>query len=166
MTSSLNPHRSLWAERPEWVVVPKATSNATDEQFVTVDGERRVISTHPVRASRNKNGGYDSLAVMQKNWSDGTTTYHCRWVGCDHEGPNYRSTAMHFARHRHGMGKMQPPADGPPPVDHVTQPRIENRIAGLERDLLDAMSAGAKTARRVGAVHRGEAHRSGSLRQR
>lgn len=112
-----------------------------------VDVPRTVLSVLPYMAHKSPSaaGGtrYQSQAVKERRWSDGTVDYVCAWDECSYEHKNLHSVARHFARKKdHGvvgeralvrdleylepMSKRQ--------IDRIDrlQARIEAAITGLD----------------------------------
>jgi hypothetical protein len=121
-----------------------AESESEPAPVVTGRRKRRITKSEPWSAHKGatKDGlstTYPSQAVMEREWSDGTKDYACRWEGCHftHETPH--SVASHYGGHRRGQGTApQPPVDGIDP-DHT--PAKAARIRRLRSEIDGALAA-------------------------
>lgn len=92
------------ADRSHAMEAAAAAKRATEQAKKEVDmpaPESRTITLvteGPMLAKTGSIGGrYASDIATQKEWSDGTITYHC--VRCDFEGDRPRSMASHWRKH-------------------------------------------------------------------
>lgn len=131
--------------QPESVPPPETAESEPEPAPVgTGRRKRRITKQEPWSAHKGatKDGlstTYPSQAVMERQWSDGTKDFACRWQGCHftHETPH--SVASHFGGHRRGQGTApQPPVDGIDP-DHAPAKRA--RIRRLRSEIDGALVA-------------------------
>jgi hypothetical protein len=85
---------------------PRAFVSA-DEDLVLPDDEpevsdRKLVRVEPMIARRRQGKGYPSGTTNQRQWSDGSVDYACRFEGCDYESPNRKSVGAHWRLHVHG----------------------------------------------------------------
>lgn len=89
----------------------------------------QVVSERPWHAHKGpgERGGrvYESAAVIERRWSDGTVDYRCAWEGCDYTSPIPRSVARHYGGRKDHVVVAEP---GPEHLDpEYTQPLTERR---------------------------------------
>jgi hypothetical protein len=122
-------------------------AEAEVQRIIAATSQRHIVSTEPWSAHgrRSRTGDsmvYPSEAVMQRNWSDGTKDYACRYEGCDYVRDIARPVANHYgAVHSRGQG-VQPkaPEDGiDPDFTHTTAQK--RRISKLRAEIDAAMTA-------------------------
>jgi hypothetical protein len=95
---------------------------------------RTVLSETPMLAkAAPPTAYYESGAVLERRWSDGTVDYACSWDSCDYASESYRSVATHYGR---SQSHDKPAEAG----DRIPGPSYEpqHRIAALEREIRDA----------------------------
>lgn len=97
-------------------------------------GGRTILSETPMLAkAAPPSVYYESGAVLERRWSDGTVDYACSWDGCDYASGSYRSVATHYGR---SQSHDKPAEAG----DRIPGPSYEpqHRAATLEREIRDA----------------------------
>lgn len=107
-----------------------------DDAPVAADGtgSRVLLSETPLLAKAGRAAvWYESGAVLERRWSDGTVDYACSWDGCGYVSGSLRSVASHYAR---SLSHDQPADAG----NKLTGPwyEPEHRPASLEREIRDA----------------------------
>lgn len=111
-------------------------------------GEATIHKIRPWIARHNmgKTGGevYESRAVLERKWTDGTTDYSCAFDGCDYTHAEPRSVASHYGgRHGKDLPAAQRRQDMyiDPATSWTPNQRQAGRIARLTKELNAAASA-------------------------
>ncbi len=93
--------------------------------------ERHIVSTRAMLAKASRGRGYTSETTLEREWSDGTKDYKCRYQGCDYTSENRGSVPAHYAK-SHSIGLADRPVVFPAEVPEARQyaPR-QTRIDAL-----------------------------------
>jgi len=115
----------------------------------TVDNGPTVSKVRPwiARRSMHKEGGevYESKAVLERKWTDGSMDYACAFPDCDYTAPEPRTIASHYGG-KHGRevptGKAaQAESWTDPGLSWTPTQRQQGRIARLAKEMREAANA-------------------------
>ena len=139
------PQVSITSDLPPGPVGRVAPILKEAPKIVTLVPERHLLKEEPwIAHSKSRASGgtetYPSDAVMERQWSDTTTDFACRFPDCDYVEAKPHSVARHYAaKHSRGKGRTpQPEIDG---VDMEWTPSQGARIKRLKRELDGALTA-------------------------
>jgi hypothetical protein len=127
-------------------VVKKQAQHLIEERVIREEAAAAgpIVSVKPwmARKQPGKNGGtlYESEAVLERVWDDGTTDYVCSI--CEYESENPRGVAAHYGK-AHTLKGQVPPAsqDGPHTIDpSYTEPTTTRDYRPTERMVDTLMS--------------------------
>lgn len=119
----------------------KHLEHADQEQEPTLVSEKPWMAR---KGSKGPEGGgrlYESQAVIERRWSDGTRDYLCAFPDCDYTAPDPRSVATHYGRtntHRIRPGSVAHP---PTVYTPVYEESGRHRYRPTERLLLGLAEA-------------------------
>lgn len=101
--------------------------------------ERTIVKQGPMLAKASDGKGYDSNAITQREWSDGSIDYKCN--DCDYTSPNRLSVRGHISSHRKGPRPMPDrfPAEVPNAASYKPN---KNRVAALAAVIDELMREG------------------------
>lgn len=101
-----------------------------------------VVSEHPWMARRGSSAHegrhYESAAVIERKWSDGSTDYRCSWPGCDFSAPAPISVSRHYGRSKDHMPRD--PGDVVRGPAYEWTPRSQSKADRLAREIAKAWS--------------------------
>lgn len=125
-------------EAPTTVTNPETTLDVIVKQ----QNKAHIIAERPhlaKRGSTEKRGrAYESDAVIERVWSDGTVDYACTWPMCDYTNPLARAVASHYGSSAsHDVKAKQEPTIAIPPYD--AEHRVTNRVAKLAGEIKTAL---------------------------
>lgn len=83
----------------EQTLQPEPKVSQREESPVEPTTKTLTLMSEGPMISKSSVGGYASNIATQRDWSDGSVTYHC--VRCDFTGPKPLSMASHWRKHVH-----------------------------------------------------------------
>ena len=148
MLASVDPRLGddgiLHSDDPVNPLVPPSEPPAPEPPQESPDGARIVKSSPWLAAAGPATGNrpgrrYESEAVIERHWSDGSIDYVCSWPGCGFTHPsNPRAVASHYggSKDHAKVGPQSPQYADPDYVEPITHHRsAQNRAARLAREL-------------------------------
>jgi hypothetical protein len=132
---------------PEPTMIDEVLAGAA-MKHVRAAREPKIVLVKPFRARKNpgKDGGvlYDSEAVLERKWDDGTMDYACAADGCEFtSADNPRSVASHYGQKHVRSGEVEAVTYNPPGVaidPDYTEPMSHRDYSPSDR-LLDTLAA-------------------------
>lgn len=154
----ITPHAVTPAPEPEPTPEsePEVEEQPTPVVGEVVDNGPTVSKIRPwiARRSMHKEGGeiYESKAVLERKWTDGSLDYQCAFPGCDsgpdggpYTAPEARTIASHYGG-KHGkeaptLKAAQAESWTDPGISWTPTQRQQGRIARLTAEILAAVEA-------------------------